>query len=67
MSKAGDIMLWNELFGKEHEPSNEQIAEFVDSPLWSDLAEHLQQTYNVKRKRLIAVALWTAAFGWVGT
>jgi len=46
-SKAGDFKSWNELFGKEHEPSDEQIAEFVDSPLWSDLADHLQQTYNV--------------------
>ena len=46
-SKAGDFKSWNELFGKEHEPSDEQIAEFVDSPLWSDLADHLLQTYNV--------------------
>jgi AraC family transcriptional regulator len=50
MSKAGDYMLWNELFGKEHEPSEEQIAEFVDSPLWGDLTHYLQQTYRVKPK-----------------
>lgn len=41
-------MLWNELFNKEHEPSDVQIAEFVDTPLWGDLADHLQYEYNSK-------------------
>ncbi len=44
-------MLWNELFDKEHEPSNEQIAEFLDTPLWDDLSNHLQQVYKVKPKK----------------
>jgi hypothetical protein len=43
-------MLWNELFDKEHEPSSEQIADFVDSPLWVDLADYLEQTYKAKPK-----------------
>ena len=43
-------MLWSELWGDEHEPSDYQIKEFVDTPLWDDLANHLQQTYNVKPK-----------------
>jgi hypothetical protein len=43
-------MLWNELFGKEQEPSGTQIAEFVATPLWGDLADHLQQTYKAKPK-----------------
>jgi len=43
-------MVWSELFGKEHEPSVEQIQEFVATPLWSDLVDYLQQTYNIKPK-----------------
>lgn len=44
------MMQWNELFGKEHEPPNAQIADFVATPLWDDLAEYLQKTYNIKPK-----------------
>ena len=43
-------MLWNELFGKDHEPSNGQIREFVDTTLWDDLDNYLQKTYAVKPK-----------------
>jgi len=43
-------MQWSELFNVEHEPSDSQIKEFVDIPLWDDLANYLQQTYNVKPK-----------------
>jgi AraC family transcriptional regulator len=43
-------MLWNELFDKENQPSDAQIAEFVATPLWSDLADYLRQTYNSKPK-----------------
>ena len=43
-------MQWSELFGKDNKPTDEQIEEFVESPLWSDLAAYLQQTYNVKPK-----------------
>ena len=39
---------WSDLFGKENKPSDEQIQEFVTTPLWSDLADYLKQTYNVK-------------------
>ena len=41
-------LLWSELFGKENEPSYEQIEEFVATPLWGALADHLQKTYNAK-------------------
>ena len=41
---------WSELYGKENEPSVEQIQVFVATHLWNDLAEYLQQTYNVKPK-----------------
>ena len=43
-------MLWNEMYSDEHEPSENEVAEFIKSPLWGDLANHLQQTYNVKPK-----------------
>ena len=41
-------ILWNELFNKENEPSDSQIKEFVGTPLWDELDDHLQQTYAVK-------------------
>lgn len=40
-------MQWGELYGDEYEPLDHQIKEFVNTPLWDDLANHLQQTYNV--------------------
>ena len=43
-------MQWSEMFGKENEPTYEQIQEFVATPLWGELAAYLQQTYNVKPK-----------------
>ena len=43
-------MKWNELFDKEHEPSEAEIKDFVDTPLFDDLDGHLRQTYNVKPK-----------------
>ncbi|MCL2867330.1 MAG: DUF3788 domain-containing protein [Clostridia bacterium] len=43
-------MKWNELFDKEHAPSEEQITEFIGTPLFDDLNGHLRQTYNIKPK-----------------
>jgi len=43
-------MLWSELFNDGHEPLDNHIKEFVDTPLWDDLANYLQQTYNVQPK-----------------
>jgi AraC family transcriptional regulator len=43
-------MLWNDLFGKESTPSDGQIAEFISTPLWGDLAEYLRSTYNTQPK-----------------
>jgi len=43
-------MQWNELFGKEHQPSDDQIKDFVGTPLWEKLDVHLRQAYNVKPK-----------------
>jgi len=41
-------MQWSELWGREHKPSESQIKEFVDTPLWDNLNDYLNQTYNVK-------------------
>ncbi|MCL2569073.1 MAG: DUF3788 domain-containing protein [Oscillospiraceae bacterium] len=43
-------MHWNELFSKEQEPSEDQIKEFVRTPLWDDLDQYLKQTCKVKPK-----------------
>ena len=41
-------MVWSELYGKENEPTCEQIQEYVNTALWGELADYLQQTYNIK-------------------
>ncbi|MCL2856557.1 MAG: DUF3788 domain-containing protein [Oscillospiraceae bacterium] len=43
-------MLWSELYGKEHEPSGDQVKEFVGTPLWDDLADFMVQTHKVQPK-----------------
>jgi lincosamide nucleotidyltransferase A/C/D/E len=44
-------MKWNELFDREKEPSEIQIREYVNTPIFDDLDGYLQQTYKVKPKR----------------
>ena len=41
-------MEWSEAFGSEHQPEPGQVKEFVGTPLWDELADYLQQTYNVQ-------------------
>lgn len=43
-------MQWSELYNDEHEPLDNQIKEFVGTPLWDDLTQFLRQTYNVRPK-----------------
>lgn len=43
-------MQWSELFHDGHAPLVNQIKDFVDTPLWDELANYLLQTYNVKPK-----------------
>lgn len=64
--KQGDCMMWSELFNNEHEPSDHQIKEFVDTPLWEQLADYLQQTYNVKPKLFYSCCSMDKGFwkGW---
>ena len=59
-------MLWNELFGSEQQPSENQIVEFVDTNLWVDFENHLQQTYNVSPKMFYSCCSMDNGFwkGW---
>ena len=43
-------MNWYEMFDKEHEPTEAEICEYIGSPLFGKLDEHLRQTYKVKPK-----------------
>ena len=43
-------MQWNELFDCEHEPSEAQISEFINTPLFEELDGHLREAYNIKPK-----------------
>jgi len=43
-------MQWNELYGSGNEPTESQIREYIDSPLFEDLDIWLRQTFNVKPK-----------------
>ncbi|MGF6375218.1 hypothetical protein M2140_000252 [Clostridiales Family XIII bacterium PM5-7] len=41
---------WNELFTKEFQPTEQEIADFVGTPLWGELRDYLEGTYSVKPK-----------------
>ena len=41
-------MHWYELFDREHEPSETQIREYIDTSLFDDLDAYLRHTYKVK-------------------
>ncbi|MCL2620006.1 MAG: DUF3788 domain-containing protein [Defluviitaleaceae bacterium] len=43
-------MQWSELFDATQQPSIDQIEDYINSPLWNNLNDHLLQTYNVKPK-----------------
>ena len=43
-------MQWNELFGRENEPSETQIKEFINTPLFYELDSYLRETHKVKPK-----------------
>ncbi len=43
-------MEWNDLFSKEHEPSDRETKEFIRSPLYNDLDDYLQKTYKIQPK-----------------
>jgi AraC family transcriptional regulator len=43
-------MQWYEKFTKENEPSEAEVSEYINSPLFGELDEHLRQTHKVKPK-----------------
>jgi AraC family transcriptional regulator len=43
-------MEWSELYSSDNEPSDAQIRDYVDIPLWDDLDNHIRQAYNIKPK-----------------
>ncbi len=55
-------MLWNEIFPRGTEPSFAQIGEYIDSPYWGALNDHLQSTYAVQPK--IEYSQCSGAPGW---
>lgn len=59
-------MQWSELYDDRREPLDNLIKEFVDTPLWDDLANYLQQTYNVGPKLFYSCCSMQQGFwkGW---
>lgn len=59
-------MLWSELFNSGHEPLDNEIRGFVHTPLWDNLADHLQQAYNAKPKLFYSCCSMDKGFwkGW---
>lgn len=43
-------MQWSERYQKEQEPSQQEIREYIGSPLWDDLEDYLQRTYRQRPK-----------------
>jgi aminopeptidase-like protein len=43
-------MQWNELYDREHEPTESQVSEYINSPLFGELDGYLRQTYKIKPK-----------------
>ncbi len=40
-------MEWVNLFGANKQPSEKEIADFINSPLWAELNNFLQESYSV--------------------
>jgi AraC family transcriptional regulator len=43
-------MQWYELFNKENEPTEAQVSEYINSPLFGELDDYLRQAHKVKPK-----------------
>lgn len=37
---------WAELWDAQKQPTEKEISEYVENPLWDDLADYLQKTYS---------------------
>lgn len=43
-------MEWTKLFSADTKPSEEQISDFIASPLWAELNEFLSRSYEIEAK-----------------
>jgi AraC family transcriptional regulator len=43
-------MQWYEMFDKEHKPSEAEVSEYINSPLFGELEDYLRQSHKVKPK-----------------
>ncbi len=41
-------MQWSAMYGKEKEPTTDQVRDFVGTPLWDNLTAHMQEAYSVR-------------------
>ena len=41
-------MEWNNLFGSDIKPSEEEIADFINNDLWEELNDFLQEGYDIE-------------------
>ncbi len=62
MEYRGENMSWNEAFLRDNAPIFEQISDYIGSPCWVALNEHLQSIYGVKPK--IEHSICSGAPGW---
>jgi len=42
------FIIWDGKYPEERKPTNEQVLEFVNTPLWVEFCQHIQNEYNVK-------------------
>lgn len=40
-------MEWSNLYDQDSQPVPEQVSEFIDTPLWWDMNDFLEETYHV--------------------
>jgi len=43
-------MVWSDQYDSVHQPTDENIREFIDNNLWQELNSYLQETYNTVPK-----------------
>lgn len=44
--KQGSKMAWHELYPINEQPSADQIAAYIDNPLWETFNDYLNQAYE---------------------
>jgi hypothetical protein len=62
MDRTGIKMDWTKKYSAENEPSFEDIAEFIGSPLWDEINSYIHQAYKLQPK--LAYSKCSAQPGW---